>query len=820
VGARRLGLGVVVVALWLVATGCGGSGGAAGNAGAVSGTQGTSGGGASTGPAATGAKVWGPVREVPAPTRFAALLGVSDRWKELSKLPDVAGRRKQMANYIAAQPEFEESGVARSSVWGRFTDQRLMIIVDVPSRGGGPTAQAPSPHASTLPEAPQATLAFGIPADRRGLMLSQLGSHGQVPEGRKALIFDWFPAVTRSATAKATDDQLQGMLKASGYTASEPDMTVQSLKATSSSDVAVLYINTHGGSARVRPNPNSPGSPTTTFGMMTTQLVPIPLGPPNMGQTLGWRQAADPSGLTPYLREASVVYMHHEEEGSPSDSRVWYYAVSALFFTNYVSLSQHALVWLNVCDSMGTGDYGPDGLPLPPDQQYSAIPLVKALTHAGADLVVGWDNPVTPDVGWGSALLGFDLLTGANHYPYNVGAPVAPVDGFPLKPAARPFQWSTVRTALQNKNLAASVDTSGGVATTATLVPSGPGLVLAPGITYIDVQQTNPDSIQIHGEFGDDPGSANRDVYLTQRRPTVPSNGDPPPDTSLYGEKVTPACTWNSDTITCHLQGGFATKAGWVRVVARGHPSNPVPITMWRPTITYLAGNGIKLTLSPLFRADIQSYRENAIDKPKFRPVPADGRPNFIPSTESRCSYQGMMKVGDQVDATVNNLSDDKNIVVAPRPFPASRDARQQMLVPFGGLSRVGDHAACAAGGVFDPTTSKLQFDFTMVFPPPDSAHVIDFISLGGYLDPASGCSDPTAPKCRYDATGPLLIKLSPPLHAPDYVDGTGVLPQNTVDFDVTSWMLWFPPTHPGSTIDTNAMGWKGDYPPDNTSAR
>ena len=142
--ARKLGL----VAVWLVAAGCGGGTGNA-NTGAVSGANATAGGGSTaasggaTSAGGTGPDAWGPVEEVTPARRVSALDGVTDQWTRLSKLPDVAGRRKQMADYIVAQPEFRASGVEGTSIWGRFKDQRLVIIVDSPSWGATPGKQAP-----------------------------------------------------------------------------------------------------------------------------------------------------------------------------------------------------------------------------------------------------------------------------------------------------------------------------------------------------------------------------------------------------------------------------------------------------------------------------------------------------------------------------------------------------------------------------------------------------------------------------------------------------------------------------------------------------
>jgi hypothetical protein len=542
------------------------------------------------------------------------------------------------------------------------------------------------------------------------------------------------------------------------------------------------------------------------------------------------------------LASGELVYMLADNS--------WYYAVSSIFFKNRMKLSKHALVWLAVCDSMRS----------------DATAMSLALGRLGADLVVGWTDAVLPAAGWGSALVGFDLMLGTNAYPYNVppfrGGVAESISDFPEKPAARPFQWSTVYDALHAKGLDRSLETDvmfqlhPQAPIFAALSFNGPGMVLAPGITYIDVMQTDPDTIQIHGEFGDDPGTSNRDVYLSQDAtpPPAPTTSSPP-DVSSFGTKITPACTWQSTKVTCQLQGDLADKAGWVRVVARKHPSNPVPITMWKPTMTWK--NSVttqQVDLKPIFRADIHRYRENAIDPPKSRAAAFAIAPSYASSS---CHINGLVQVmkngkGIQavLDATYDNASATKNIVLQPEFPPPGSPMKMSPTTKVG---------SCNAGGWFDPSTGTWTFDFGALF---RAATTMDNASPNTRQSPGASAQDaaqarqtvqglagagglgPSTPVAP--ANGPSPPKDAPTQnwHDPLMLDltqfdgdnkgfmGTGPPPlkidpatpadrerQGKANFKIDDWQRLLT-NRPNTTLTISAGGFDGKYAPDDKTAR
>jgi hypothetical protein len=425
--------------------------------------------------------------------------------------------------------------------------------------------------------------------------------------------------------------------------------------------------------------------------------------------------------------------------------------------------------------------------------------------------VVGWNNPVTPDKGVGSALFAFDLLLGANAYPYNVDG-VPPVFRFPLKPATRPFPWSTVKAALEAKGLAHSLEVDVIPHIPATLSADGAGMVLAPSIKYIEVDTGKPNSIHIQGDFGDDPGTSHRDVYVSQERPSPPQSAGQPPNVSSFGAKVDPACTWKFDTVTCQLKDD---QAGWVRVVARGHPSNPVPLTMWKPTLYWANSDHQVAVLKPIFRADIHRYRENAIDPPKSHdPF------NIAPSPGSTCHINGLwqvIKAGKgvaELDAAYDNAS-KQNVVFMPAVVPDGFP-----IVP------ITNPQTCNAGGAFDPTGGAWKFDFGVLFRAPSTSDADpNRRPSGGPTNngPSSGRDDGRLllhdtlmvdlmqyAQDRFRAHGPPLLTLDPA--SPDDREAA-----RTANFKAGTWrsQLQDPP---GTTLTVN--GLDGLYAPDDKSAR
>lgn len=869
--ARKLGL----VAVWLVAAGCGGGTGNA-NTGAVSGANATAGGGSTaasggaTSAGGTGPDAWGPVEEVTPARRVSALDGVTDQWTRLSKLPDVAGRRKQMADYIVAQPEFRASGVEGTSIWGRFKDQRLVIIVDSPSWGATPGKQAPPaqpPHANAAPEAPRVSLAFSMP-ERSGVAM-QIGNHGQVPAQGGALIVDALASeVSQSA---ATDQKLTDMLTASGYSVTTlvaPKVTVAGLQASINSNVGVLYMNTHGGPAW-KQNPDGRGGrgiPTYTF--MTNE--PLSFNPGDVQseqQYIHDCAQSPPRGSCLYedmLRAGEMAYMKVSQ-----GLVTWAYGVTDLFFKNHIAdLAKHALVWLAVCESMKFGG------------AFSAQPMVDELEAKNAELVVGWSDAVAPGVGLGSALFGFDLLLGANAYPYDIETfvtdwgqqyPVANnVADFPLNPPARPFQWTSVYAALKAKGLASSVALprpgSSDRPVYAALVYDGPPgrsdhKVLVPGITYIDVASDHPDTIVINGEFGDDPGRGSRNVYLTQVRPSAPSK-TAPPDKYSWGDEIPyEDCAWMFNKVTCQLKGGLVRKAGWVRVIAQGHPSNPVPLTMWTPAIAWRQSDTTQeVDVTPVFRADIHQYRENAINPPRSRsPFP------IVPSlAASTCHVNGLMqflKAGKGVstlDATFENSSWMKNILFLPAtpqpPFHVS-------VVSY--LSSVASpvhYGSCAAGGTFNPTSGEWAFNFGALFRAPNvgddasngrrspgpsaSAAAQAQQTVQGLAaaagtgagrsappawpggpslpkdDPNNGHSPVTLGLAQYDRADKDFVTTAPPLLKIDPATPEARESAGKADFKAGDWRASLKSDPPHTTLGGFDGVWTGSYAPDDKTAR
>jgi hypothetical protein len=320
---------------------------------------------------------------------------------------------------------------------------------------------------------------------------------------------------------------------------------------------------------------------------------------------------------------------------------------------------------------------------------------------------------------------------------------------------------------------------------------------------------------------------------------------------------VIPGCTWRSDTVTCRLKDD---QAGWVRVVAQGHASNPVPITMWKPTITWInSGSGQQVDLKPIFRADIHRYRETAIDPAKNPPDWASPKSRdafaIAPSPGSTCHMNGLWQVtkdGKGVNvldtAYDNNASSMKGIVFLP------------VIVPDGDkIAPITRYGTCNAGGWFDPTGGAWKFDFGVAFlapstvqGPPDPrqftgpsgqtvAQANQMVqgmkaaagpggTRGNATAPSTGGPAPDKDDGKTIQHSPLYIDLmqysstgfratGPPALNLDPASADDRERAKSANFKAADWksQLTDPPQ---STLTIDASGFNGLYPPDDKLAR
>ncbi|AEB12135.1 hypothetical protein [Marinithermus hydrothermalis] len=269
---------------------------------------------------------------------------------------------QQLADFMVSLPEFEAAGVADDhTVWGRFTDGRLYLVVDnreTNTMTGTGTNTAADP-AALEPYAPA----------RPALRPLQAGEL-ELPKVRRALVMNALGTAFVSPSAR-----IRGWLADAGYQASSPTPTVDLLKSVSG--VGVFYLDAHGGEGQGRDG-------KTRYGIWTATPV----------------SAAGELKYDDDLKTLRLVWMTALEDTLPdgTDTFETHYAFTGDFVSTYMSFSEHSLVFINACSS------------------YTGAGMQSGFLAAGASVYAGWTKPVSDGAANLAANYFFDRALGSNRY--------------------------------------------------------------------------------------------------------------------------------------------------------------------------------------------------------------------------------------------------------------------------------------------------------------------------------------------------------------------------------------------------------------------
>ena len=276
-----------------------------------------------------------------------------------------AAELQQLVDFMVSLPEFEAAGVADDrTVWGRFSDGRLYLVVD--NRATDAAAGADL----SLPVDPAGDLSF---APVQPALRPQQAGELELPKVRRALAMNALGTAFVSPSAR-----IRGWLADAGYQASSPTLTVDLLKSlTDLTDVGVFYLDAHGGTGLGRDGKKR-------YGIWTTTPV----------------SAASELKYDDDLKTLRLVWMTALEDTLPdgTDTFETHYAFTGDFVRTYMSFSERSLVFINACSS------------------YTGPGMQSSFRDAGASVYAGWTKPVGDGAANLAANYFFDRALGSNRY--------------------------------------------------------------------------------------------------------------------------------------------------------------------------------------------------------------------------------------------------------------------------------------------------------------------------------------------------------------------------------------------------------------------
>jgi len=392
--------------------------------------------------------------EIPVDQRIAVLEGVTSFMDTLSG-EDRSANNADIVVYLESRSEFKATGVSPDgTVWGEFTDGRLLFVFNSPDPTEGGEPNGTDPNLARWEARPSHVAASWAPQTRR---LPELGpdlstaqeTHVELPSSGQVRLLNAL------GTYYEASDAVPGLgsLFARGnyYPAEGAEATVNGLKNVAGD--GVFYLQTHGGLMAAAEG-------ESVYGFWTQ--TPI--------------DAANEAELKSDLQARRVVYAIAPTDKNPayvpgrdpSGSRYLHerhYGITADFIREYMSFGENSFVYIMSCSS--------------DDPEMRSAFLAK-----GADAYAGWSQPVSVSGAYKATMFLFDRLLGANQ--------VAPIES----PKQRPFDLHAVYANLKERGLYKVGDSELNLWTR-----PNESLSLMPSIAYLEVREDS-DELFIYGLFG------------------------------------------------------------------------------------------------------------------------------------------------------------------------------------------------------------------------------------------------------------------------------------------------------------------------------
>jgi hypothetical protein len=502
--------------------------------------------------------------------------------------------------FMQTRPEFVDSGINDTTVWGEFSDGQVFAVVngDLPFPADGSLPFLSSSAAST--GAAQLTSASG----RTTKLTSAIKPSGLSPQ----LAPGDFPPIpfpnTDSALPKSSIVRtLSGfdmvkplgtlvgqLVKPFGYAPTNGPATLAVLRTIGQTE-GVVVLTTHGGFIK-----KAPGYWVTSSDPLDPQ-----------------RSKTDPDMKPDPQTHAQpkIAYMH-VVVGVGKKGKIWRnrYAIGQAFINEYwQGFDPSSLVFINACQSLVDADFQ------------------QAVLNSGVGLLAGWTGKVNGLVSVGAGLLMFDRFLGADSFCPEDGAPTCTIGAAqPPVYAQRAFDYQSVAWDLMHHSI--TIPSPGEDCDGLTTCPlSVPGRLLqfvenldhtfwqlAPEIDSVitEEQKSGPSTLQLIGWFGPAAGRI-----------------------SVSGQTL--SCDWDFVSPSCSIPNSGPGASGQVRAVVNGHPSAVHALTQWQGDFNLTISGPDSVMASEVlhadFRNDIQSTRT-------FIHLPP-GEPNEFTGSEIVLSSMG-----------------------------------------------------------------------------------------------------------------------------------------------------------------------------------
>jgi hypothetical protein len=409
---------------------------------------------------------WAFTTEMDPAARAQSLQDLTDEFKSLDGLND-ADRNTALSTFVAARPEFASFGTAETDFWAKFTDGRVVLVID--NRGAAGTA--PSSLAAA-PMSQQATAQEPLPAfNRQPVPAGTPGAPVASTELPGSSAVRLMSAMGPNWQDVRSD--VGNMLMAKAYNVTLVAGTVENLKAVGGD--GVFYIGSHGGVWK------------------RTAQDPVQVAPFALWTSTEHSSALD-EAYDNELRLGRLVYMLAKTDRVLGNQEK-HYGITAAFVERYwTAFARNSMVFIDACRSNGM----------------EAPPFRDAILAKGATAYFGWDFAVDDDFAAATAQFMFDRMLGANLFRAD-------------SPPQRPFPWPDAQMDLANHGLTADSSGTKLVINTCTTCQAAFGL-LAPSIQSSSLGSgalggASFNLMFLSGLFGEDPGGAA--FGGTQRRVTL-----------------------------------------------------------------------------------------------------------------------------------------------------------------------------------------------------------------------------------------------------------------------------------------------------------
>lgn len=523
--------------------------------------------------------------------RLDLLTGMNQRIATLPGEDDAADARA-LLSFLAGLSEFNDFGLtADSSVWARFRDGRLLIVLnnrlsgEIPAPAGLAASAPTLDHVRPVPSSP---LPSGgkhpgtTEETRPELMDVQSVRPTSLPESRNALLF--------KATLPSIDAPiLNQLVPAFGnhqYDVMGGEATLPQLKNVRNvgADVGVLYIDSHGGLAVSRSITTNATTgdriilDDTLFAVATSTTVT----PANERLY----EADFLNGEVCYAVLGPKTLKGLRRTSGPSATFAPFYCILPGFVRRHWTFGRNSLVYIDTCHGGSQG----------------ATSFIEACITKGASSYAGWSKEVDDSGAQQTTQVLFDTLLGAGQI-------------LNLTPSQRAFDRMAVVTYLERTRF--DTDPKNGAKLT-FFEPSDRGSdfgVLAPSIYSMSVDESK-EELRIVGLFDTEAptkvrvkgGGGSQEIEATARR--IESGG----------------MALNPTEVICRLPARQQPSAGDVTVIQRGRESNAVPLTEWWVKATgekyFAVGQpqpSARMTFQLHFRADVHHSRSQPYEAPIFR---------------------------------------------------------------------------------------------------------------------------------------------------------------------------------------------------------